>query len=93
MELTDSSQMINVKAVAELAKEYGFRIRITGSADSATGSIEKNEAIAQSRAKFIADYMVSQGISEECIGRSSVGGVNVFNPSKANRNCKIELRL
>lgn len=92
-ELTDSSQMINVKAVAELAKEYGFRIRITGSADTATGSVEKNDAVAQSRAKFIADYMVTQGISEECIERSSVGGVNEFNPALANRNCVIELLL
>ena len=92
-ELTDSSQMINVKTIAELAKEYGFRIRIIGSADSATGSAEKNEAVAQNRAKIIANYMISQGVSEECIERSSVGGVNDLSPSSANRNCKIELLL
>lgn len=92
-ELTDSSQMINVKAVAELAKEYGLKVRLTGSADSATGSVEKNEAVAQSRAKFIADYLVSQGISEDCIERSSVGGVNELTPAIANRNCIIELLL
>ena len=92
-ELTDSSQMINIKAIAELAKEYGFKVRVTGSADSATGSVEKNEAVAQSRAKFIADYLVSQGISEDCIERSSVGGVNELTPAIANRNCIIELLL
>ena len=92
-ELTDSSQMINVKAIAELAKEYGFRVRVTGSADSATGSVEKNEAVAQSRAKFIADFLVSQDVSEECIERSAVGGVNELTPALANRNCKIELLL
>lgn len=92
-ELTDSSQMINVKTVAELSKEYGFRIRIIGSADSATGSAEKNETVAQNRAKYIADYLISLGVSEECIERSSVGGVNEFNPTQANRNCKIELLL
>lgn len=92
-ELTDSSQMINVKAFAELAKEYKFRIRITGSADSATGSAEKNEAVAQNRAKYIAEYLVSQGVPEECIERFSIGGVNEFNPTQANRNCKIELLL
>lgn len=92
-ELTDSSQMINIKAVADLAKEYGFGIRITGSADSATGSAEKNEAVAQSRGKYIAEYLISLGVSEECIERSSVGGVNEFNPTQANRNCTIELLL
>lgn len=93
MELTDSSQMINVKAVAELAMEYGFRIRVTGSADSATGSAEKNAAVAQGRAKYIADFLISQGVSEDCIEQSSVGGVNEVTPALANRNCKIELLL
>ena len=91
--LTDSAQLINVKAVAELAKEYGFRIRVTGSADSATGSAVKNEAVAQSRAKHIADYLISQGVSEDSIEQSAVGGVNELNPASANRNCKIELLL
>ncbi|MDD4454604.1 MAG: OmpA family protein, partial [Candidatus Methanomethylophilaceae archaeon] len=61
--LTDSAQLINVKAVAELAKEYRFRIRVTGSADSATGIVEKNEAVAKSRAKYIADYLISHDVS------------------------------
>lgn len=91
--LTDSAQMINVKAVAELAKEYGFRIRVTGSADSATGSVVKNEAVAQSRAKYIADYLISQGVSEGNIENSSIGGVNELSPTAANRNCIIELML
>src|SRR5574344_568934 len=91
--LTDSAQLINVKAVAELAKEYRFRIRVTGSADSATGSAVKNEAVAQSRAKYIADYLISQGVSEDCIEQSSIGGVNELSPASANRNCKIELLL
>lgn len=91
--LTDSAQLINVKAVAELAKEYGLRILVTGSADSATGSAVKNEAVAQSRAKYIADYLISQGVSEDCIEQSSIGGVNELSPASANRNCKIELLL
>ena len=91
--LTDSAQLINVKAVAELAKEYRFRIRVTGSADSATGSVEKNDSVAQSRAKYIVDYLVSEGVLEESIEQSSVGGVNKLSPSSANRNCIIELLL
>ena len=91
--LTDSAQLINVKAVAELAKEYRFRIRVTGSADSATGSVEKNEAVAKSRAKYIADYLISEDVSEDCIEQSSVGGVNELSPAPANRNCIIELML
>ena len=91
--LTDSAQLINVKAIAELVKEYGFRIRVTGSADSATGSVEKNETVAQSRAKFITDFLIAQGVSEDSIEQASIGGVNELSPIPANRNCKIELVL
>lgn len=88
--LTDSAQLINVKAVAELAKEYGFRIRVTGSADSVTGSVDKNEKVARSRAKYIVDYLISLGVSEDSIEQSSVGGVNELSPASTNRNCIIE---
>ncbi len=66
---------------------------MTGSADSATGSAEKNAAVAQGRAKYIADFLISQGVSEDCIEQSSVGGVNELSPASANRNCIIELLL
>ena len=92
-ELTDSAQLLNVKEVAELAKKYGFRIRITGSADSATGTVEKNEAVAKGRARFVTDFLVTQGVSEESITTVSVGGVDTYSPVTANRNCKVELLL
>lgn len=92
-ELTDSSQMINVKAVAELAKEYGFRIRITGSADSATGSVEKNETVSLNRAKYIFDLLTKNGLSEKSIIMLSVGGVDTYSPASSNRNCMIEMIL
>lgn len=40
-ELTDPSQMINIRNAAQMAKEYGFRIKVIGSADSATGTAER----------------------------------------------------
>lgn len=92
-ELTDSAQLINVKAVAELARSYGLKIRVTGSADSATGTVEKNEEVAQYRARFVTDYLVTQGVSEESIITVSVGGVETYSPVSANRNCRIELLL
>lgn len=90
-EFTDQSQMINIRNVAQLAKEYGFRIRVTGSADSATGSAERNAAVARTRAVFIADILKKEGVPEDCMEIQSVGGVDTYSPPSANRNCMIEL--
>lgn len=92
-ELTDSSQTINIRNVADLANEYGLRILITGSADSATGSKERNEAVAMSRAQYIAGLLRSHGVPDGSIEIRSEGGVDRYSPSSANRNCRIELIL
>ena len=92
-ELTDSSQMINLQSIANLVKSYGFRIRIIGSADSATGSVEKNNLVAERRAKFIHDYFIDQGVTKDDIETTSIGGVDSLTPALANRNCRVEVLL
>ena len=92
-QMKEQFQTINIHNAAQLAKEYGFRIRVTGSADSATGSPERNDTVARSRAEFIADLLVKDGIPEDSIEIQSIGGVNSCVPASANRNCKIELLL
>lgn len=92
-ELTDPAQMINIRNAAQMAREYGFRIRVTGSADSATGTAERNETIARARAEFIRNMLMKEGVSEDCIVIQSVGGVDSYIPTSANRNCTVELLL
>lgn len=90
-ELTDPAQMINLRNAAHLAKVYGFRIRVTSSADSATGTAERNETVARRRGKFIGNMLVKEGLPEDCIVIQSVGGVDSYSPPSANRNCTVEL--
>ena len=92
-ELTDPAQMINIRNTAQMAKEYGFRIRVTGSADSATGTAERNETVALRRAELIGNMLVKEGLPEDCIVIQSVGGVDSYSPPSANRNCTVELLL
>lgn len=92
-ELTDPAQMINIRNAAQMAREYGFRIRVTGSADSATGTAERNETVARTRAEFIRKFLVEEGVPEYCIEVLTVGGVNNFIPYPANRNCTLKLML
>ncbi len=89
--VTDSPQLLSVNAVADLAIAQNLRVRITGAADSATGSVEKNEAIAKARAEHVASLMKKRGVPDDQIEILSQGGTASYEPLAANRNCRIEL--
>ncbi len=89
--VTDSPQLLSVNAVADLAIAQNLRVRITGAADSATGSVEKNEAFAKARAEHVASLMKKRGVPDERIEILSQGGTASYEPLSANRNCRIEL--
>ena len=89
--ITDSAQLLNIHAAADLAITQGLRVRITGAADSATGTADKNDALATARAEHIAKLMKERGVPEERIEVRSEGGITVYEPVSANLNCRIEL--
>ncbi|MBQ6178352.1 MAG: OmpA family protein [Bacteroidales bacterium] len=89
--VTDSQQLLSVNAAADLAIAQNLRVRITGAADSATGSAEKNEALAKARAEHVASLMMKRGVPEEYIVVLSEGGTSKFSLVEMNRNCRIEL--
>lgn len=89
--VTDSPQLLSVNAAADLAIAQNLRVRITGAADSATGSPEKNEALAKARAEHVASLMKKRGMPDDRIEILSQGGTASYEPLSANRNCRIEL--
>ena len=89
--ITDSPQLLNIQSAARLAVAQNLRVRITGAADSATGSTDKNDALAISRAQHVAKLMRERGVLEENIEVLSEGGTAEYSPVEANRNCRIEL--
>ena len=89
--VTDSPQILGINAAADLAVERNLRVRITGAADSATGTPEKNEEIAKARAEHVASLMEKRGVPRERIEVLSEGGTANYEPVSANRNCRIEL--
>ncbi len=89
--VTDSPQLLSVNAAADLAIAQNLRVRLTGAADSATGSAEKNEAIAKARAEHVASLMMKRGVPDDRIEVLSQGGTVSYEPLSANRNCRIEL--
>jgi len=89
--VTDSPQILAINAAADLAVARNLKVRITGAADSATGSPEKNEALAKARAGHVATLMEKRGVPRERIEVLSEGGTANYEPVSANRNCRIEL--
>mgnify|MGYP002620156377 CR=1 FL=1 len=89
--VTDAPQLLNIHAAADLTIAQGLRVRITGAADSATGTADKNAALASARAEHVAKLMKERGVPEERIEVRSEGGTAEYSPIAANRNCRIEL--
>lgn len=89
--LTDASQKLNLDELARVAKRYGLVVKVTGAADSATGSTDINDALSESRADFIANELTSRGVPEADIRRKSNGGIDDFAPDEANRHTKVAL--
>ena len=89
--VTDSPQILGINTAADTAIARNLRVRITGAADSATGSPEKNAALAKARAEHVASLMEKRGLPRERIEVLSEGGTAEYEPVSANRNCRIEL--
>ena len=89
--VTDSPQILAINAAADLAVARNLKVRITGAADSATGTPGKNEEIAKARAEHVATLMEKRGVPRERIEVLSEGGTANYEPVSANRNCRIEL--
>lgn len=89
--LTDASQKLNLDELARVANKYGLSVRVTGAADSSTGTTRINDSLSQSRADFITATLGQRGIPAERITKVSRGGIADHNPVEVNRHTKVEL--
>lgn len=89
--LTDASQMLNLDELARVANKYGLSVRVTGAADSSTGTPVLNNSLSTSRADYIVAELGRRGIPVERIIKVSRGGIADYVPAEANRHTKVEL--
>ena len=83
--LVDKSQLVNLDEIAKIAKEQNLTIHISGAADSATGTNDRNRALSIERAKYIGHQLMSRGVPKENLKATSLGGISRFTPKEANR--------
>ena len=66
-------------------------IHVIGAADSATGTASLNQLLSEDRADYIANQLMTLGMSSDHIELQALVGIEEFTPVANNRYCKIQL--
>ena len=83
--LVDKSQLVNLDDIAKMAKQGNLKIKISGAADSATGTQSGNQDLGKRRAKFIAKALIKRGVDKSQIKAYNLGGIDKYAANEANR--------
>ena len=88
--IASKKEILNLESLANMAKNNGAKLKVTGFADSATGSAAYNQQLSERRAQAVAKELVKLGVAEENIVVEGKGGVAEVNPASYNRRVIIE---
>lgn len=82
---------VNLQQLADRVKENPeLKLKVTGYADSDTGSAAWNKQLSEDRANAIASELEKLGVSKDHLIISGMGGVNTLTPPAFNRRVIIE---
>ena len=90
--IASRKDLVNVKELAELAKENGKTLVVTGYADSKTGAPAYNQKLSEKRAQAVADELVKMGVSSDKIEVVGKGGVKDLSPISYNRRVVVSVK-
>lgn len=77
---------VNLQQIANLVKDNpGIKLKVTGYADSDTGSASWNKQLSEDRANTVANELVKLGVNKSNMIISGMGGVNTLTPPAFNR--------
>ena len=90
--IASRKDLVNVKELAEYAKENNAKVVVTGYADNKTGTAEFNQALSEKRANAVADELVNMGVSRDNIVVEAKGGVDAIAPFSYNRRVTVKVQ-
>lgn len=90
-DIASKKDLIDVKSIAQYAKDNGCKVNVTGYADSATGSAEVNQKLSEKRAATVADELVKMGVDRANINTVGKGGIDELSPVSFNRRATVEV--
>jgi outer membrane protein OmpA-like peptidoglycan-associated protein len=83
--IASKKDLVNLESLANMAKETGAKLKVSGYADSATGSASLNQKLSEARANKVADELVKLGVSRDNLIVEGLGGVSTLKPNSYNR--------
>ena len=90
--IASQKDLVNIEGVAKYAKENNTNLLVTGYADSATGTAERNQWLSEERAKTVAEELVKLGVSPDKIETAAKGGVDELSPISFNRRATVQVK-
>ena len=90
-QLMSRRDLINLREIANVAKENGYKLRLRGSCDSATATPAYNQTLSENRCRKIMSELMEMGIPEDQIILVPMGGVKELDPTEYDRRVLIEL--
>ena len=90
--IASRKDLVNVKEMAEYAKNNNAKIIVTGYADSKTGSAAYNMQLSKKRAETVANELVKMDVARENIIVKAEGGVDNIAPFSYNRRAMVKIQ-
>lgn len=90
-QLMSRRDIVNLREIAEVAKKNGYKLRLTGSADSATATPAYNQTLSENRCNKIKVELLELGVPEDQIIIEPIGGVKQLDPTEYDRRVLIQL--
>lgn len=90
--IASRKDLVNVKELAQYAKDNNKKVVVTGYADSKTGTAAINNKLSEARANAVANELVKMGLSRDNIIIEHKGGVNDLSPFSYNRRAIVKLQ-
>ena len=90
-QLMSRRDIVNLREIANVAKENGYKLRLTGSCDSATATPSYNQTLSENRCNKIKIELLELGVPESQIIIEPIGGVKQLDPTEYDRRVLIQL--
>ena len=90
-QLMSRRDIVNLREIANVAMENGYKIRLRGSCDSATATPSYNQTLSENRCRKIMIELLELGVPEDQIILVPVGGVKQLDPTEYDRRVLVEL--
>ena len=90
-QLMSRRDIVNLREIAKVAKENGYKLKLTGSCDSATATPAYNQTLSENRCNKIKIELLELGVPESQIIIEPIGGVKILDPTEYDRRVLIQL--